>query len=129
MGAARQQPGSPGRSRASYGKPNARQRLWHALDTAFSGLPRRGLRRLEGCRVARYCLAHASCPVLAIPPPPWPSKQALAFAAGHPGTAGPMQQLSPRRGHATVLPGPGLPAAASTTRSDYRAPHHRRSSR
>jgi nucleotide-binding universal stress UspA family protein len=33
-----------------------------------AGRPGR-LRRLARCRVARYCLAHAHCPVLAIPPP------------------------------------------------------------
>ncbi len=27
-----------------------------------------------GCGVSRYCLAHACCPVLAIPPPRWPSR-------------------------------------------------------
>jgi nucleotide-binding universal stress UspA family protein len=26
------------------------------------------LRRLLGCRVSRYCLGHASCPLLAVPP-------------------------------------------------------------
>jgi len=35
------------------------------------------LRRMGGGGVARYCLAHACCPVLAIPPP------ALAQEAGH----------------------------------------------
>ena len=28
------------------------------------------LQKLAGCGVSRYCLAHADCPVLAIPPPP-----------------------------------------------------------
>ena len=36
-----------------------------------------GLRRLGSGGVARYCLAHACCPVLAIPPP------SLAQEAGH----------------------------------------------
>jgi nucleotide-binding universal stress UspA family protein len=36
-----------------------------------------GLRRLRCCGTARYCLAHACCPVLAIPPP------SLAQQAGH----------------------------------------------
>jgi nucleotide-binding universal stress UspA family protein len=31
--------------------------------------PRGPLRRLGGCGVAAYCLAHASCPVVAVPPP------------------------------------------------------------
>ena len=47
-------------------------------DVLVIGAGRRGLlRRLARCRVARYCLAHAHCPVLAIPPP------ALAEQAGH----------------------------------------------
>jgi len=93
-------------------KDDAWQRLWHALDTAFGGLPAgiatqpvvlRGkpgpvltgvagqpgdmlvigagrrdlLRRMWSCRVVRYCLARAHCPVLAIPPP------SLAQQAGH----------------------------------------------
>jgi nucleotide-binding universal stress UspA family protein len=29
-----------------------------------------GLTRIVGGRVSRYCLAHAPCPVLALPPPP-----------------------------------------------------------
>jgi nucleotide-binding universal stress UspA family protein len=41
-----------------------------------AGRPGR-LRRLGRCRAARYCLAHAGCPVLAIPPP------ALAQQAGY----------------------------------------------
>jgi nucleotide-binding universal stress UspA family protein len=47
-------------------------------DLLVIGAGRRGpLRRLGRCGVARYCLAHAHCPVLAIPPP------ALAQEAGH----------------------------------------------
>ena len=39
-------------------------------DVLVIGAGRRGLlRRLMCCRVARYCLARALCPVLAIPPP------------------------------------------------------------
>jgi nucleotide-binding universal stress UspA family protein len=38
---------------------------------------RRGLARLAFSRVSRYCLAHARCPVIAIPPP------ALARELGH----------------------------------------------
>jgi nucleotide-binding universal stress UspA family protein len=40
------------------------------------------LLRLGGRGVSRYCLAHAHCPVLAIPAPRSPSKQAMACAAG-----------------------------------------------
>jgi nucleotide-binding universal stress UspA family protein len=47
-------------------------------DLLVIGAGRRGLlRQLWCCGVARYCLAHAHCPVLAIPPP------ALAQEAGH----------------------------------------------
>jgi nucleotide-binding universal stress UspA family protein len=47
-------------------------------DVLVIGAGRRGLvRRLGRYRVARYCLAHACCPVLAIPPP------ALAQEAGY----------------------------------------------
>jgi nucleotide-binding universal stress UspA family protein len=39
-------------------------------DVLVIGAGRRGLlRQLRCCPVARYCLAHACCPVLAIPPP------------------------------------------------------------
>ena len=39
-------------------------------DVLVIGAGRRGLLpRLRCCPVARYCLAHAHCPVLAIPPP------------------------------------------------------------
>jgi len=85
-------------------RDDAWQRLWHALDLAFGGLPadipveplimrgspgpvlvgtagrdgatlvvgagRRGAAgRLRNGRVGRYCLAHASCPVIAVPAP------------------------------------------------------------
>lgn len=47
-------------------------------DVLVIGAGRRGrLRRMGGCRISRYCLAHACCPVLAIPPPD------LAQEAGH----------------------------------------------
>ena len=47
-------------------------------DWLIVGAGRRGaLRPLAGARVARYCLAHAVCPVTAVPPP------ALDQAAGH----------------------------------------------
>jgi len=85
-------------------RDDAWQRLWHALDLAFGGLPpditaeplimwgnpgpvlvgtagrdgatlvvgagRRGAAgRLRPGQVGRYCLAHASCPVIAVPSP------------------------------------------------------------
>jgi nucleotide-binding universal stress UspA family protein len=37
-------------------------------DLLVIGAGRRGLDRMVGGRVARYCLAHASCPVIAVPP-------------------------------------------------------------
>jgi len=47
-------------------------------DVLVIGAGRRSrLRRLHGCRVARHCLAHARCPVLAISPP------SLAHDAGY----------------------------------------------
>ena len=47
-------------------------------DVLVIGAGRRGQRRRPGhCRAVRYCLAHACCPVLAIPPP------ALAQQAGY----------------------------------------------
>ncbi len=47
-------------------------------DVLVVGAGRRGaLRRLAGSRVSRYCLAHAECPVVAVPPP------ALDQAVGH----------------------------------------------
>jgi nucleotide-binding universal stress UspA family protein len=49
-----------------------------AGDLLVIGTGRRGqLRRLSCCRVSRYCLANAHCPVLAFPPP------ALAQRAGY----------------------------------------------
>jgi nucleotide-binding universal stress UspA family protein len=47
-------------------------------DLLVIGAGRRGaLARTAGGRVSRYCLAHARCPVLAVPPPP------LAHQAPH----------------------------------------------
>ena len=72
---------------------DAWQRMWHALDTAFGGLPpdpgpilvgaasrdgdrlvvgagrRSTFGRLRHGKVSRYCLAHAGCPVIAVPSP------------------------------------------------------------
>jgi nucleotide-binding universal stress UspA family protein len=48
-------------------------------DLLVVGAGRRGtLTRMAFSRVSRYCLAHAQCPVLAIPPPP-----AREFGHGH----------------------------------------------
>ena len=91
-------PGVRTRPLAMRGKPGqvlvsaARQ----AGDLLVIGAGRRGpLARLAGCRVSRYCLGHAQCPVLAIPPPRWPSKPAMSFAAGRSATAG-WTQTTPR---------------------------------
>ena len=47
-------------------------------DLLVVGAGRRGaVRYLAGSRVSRYCLAHAGCPVVAVPPPD------LEHAAGH----------------------------------------------
>jgi nucleotide-binding universal stress UspA family protein len=48
-----------------------------AGDVLVIGAGRRGARRLRCCGISRYCLAHACCPVLAIPPP------SLAQEAGY----------------------------------------------
>jgi nucleotide-binding universal stress UspA family protein len=41
----------------------------HADDRLVVGAGRRGfLARALACRVSRYCLAHAQCPVIAVPP-------------------------------------------------------------
>ena len=51
---------------------------WCTDDLLVVGAGRRGLARCwRGGRVSRYCLAHAGCPVLAVPPP------ALAREVGH----------------------------------------------
>jgi nucleotide-binding universal stress UspA family protein len=50
----------------------------HPGDLLVVGAGRRGaLVRMVSGKVSRYCLAHAQCPVLAVPPP------ALAKEAGH----------------------------------------------
>lgn len=47
-------------------------------DLLVVGAGRRGaLARIVSGKVSRYCLAHARCPVLAVPPP------ALAVEVGH----------------------------------------------
>jgi hypothetical protein len=65
-------------------------------DVLVIGAGRRGrLRRMGGCRISRYCLAHAHCPVLAIPPPDlaqhagyglrgWAVRHRWSRAAAHP---------------------------------------------
>ena len=56
-------------------------------DLLVVGAGRRGaLTRIAGGRVSRYCLAHARCPVLVIPPPPLARqtrRAALARALRH----------------------------------------------
>ena len=42
-------------------------------DLLVIGAGRRAPLRLPGSPVSRYCLAHAHCPVLAIPPPRSPA--------------------------------------------------------
>lgn len=39
-------------------------------DVLVIGAGRHGPARLLACRVSRYCLAHAACPVIAVPPGP-----------------------------------------------------------
>jgi nucleotide-binding universal stress UspA family protein len=52
--------GEPGAVLADVAQPS---------DVLVIGAGRQGpVRRLTSCKVARYCLAHASCPVIAIPP-------------------------------------------------------------
>jgi DNA-binding CsgD family transcriptional regulator len=74
---------------------------------------RAALTRLVCCPVARHCLAHAHCPVLAVPAPTWPGTRATACAAGQSATAGstrPRRRLldRPARGRgAGPRPGPG----------------------
>ncbi|MBV1947163.1 universal stress protein [Streptomyces sp. BV129] len=43
-------------------------------DLLVVGTGRRGLRRAFSGRVSRHCLAHAACPVLAVPPSPLESE-------------------------------------------------------
>jgi len=38
-------------------------------DVLVIGAGRRGTWRLTGCKVSKYCLGHAHCPVIAVPPP------------------------------------------------------------
>jgi nucleotide-binding universal stress UspA family protein len=38
-------------------------------DVLVVGAGRRGAARMLACQISRYCLAHARCPVLAVPPP------------------------------------------------------------
>jgi nucleotide-binding universal stress UspA family protein len=38
-------------------------------DVLVIGAGRRGAGRLTACRVSKYCLGHAHCPVIAVPPP------------------------------------------------------------
>jgi nucleotide-binding universal stress UspA family protein len=38
-------------------------------DVLVIGAGRRGAWRLTACNVSKYCLAHAHCPVIAVPPP------------------------------------------------------------
>lgn len=53
--------GEPGAVLAQAAQPS---------DVLVIGAGRQGaLRRLMACKVGRYCLAHACCPVIAIPPP------------------------------------------------------------
>jgi nucleotide-binding universal stress UspA family protein len=53
-------------------------------DLLVIGAGRRGLARCRGHgTVSRYCLAHASCPVIAVPPPALPRPKALWPDSGH----------------------------------------------
>lgn len=55
-------------------------------DVLVIGAGRRGrLARCLSCRVGRYCLAHADCPVLAIPPSPLAKvgRRLLGWASRH----------------------------------------------
>lgn len=38
-------------------------------DVIVIGAGRRGASRLTACKVSKYCLGHAHCPVIAVPPP------------------------------------------------------------
>jgi nucleotide-binding universal stress UspA family protein len=105
------------------------QRLWDTLDTAFGGLPavlrgkpgkaltlvarqpgdllvigagRQGpLRQLGGFSVSRYCLAHACCPVLAIPPGAGPASRLRSARLGVPSSLDPGHHTSHMTKHAT----------------------------
>ena len=68
-------------------------------DLLVIGTGRRGLRRVAGRSVSRYCVAHARCPVVAVPP------SALMEEANHGLHLWPRKQrlpalITPRRGFA-----------------------------
>jgi nucleotide-binding universal stress UspA family protein len=57
-------------------------------DVLVIGAGRRGWpRRVLSCRVSRYCVAHADCPVLAVPPSPLAKagRRVLGWASRHRG--------------------------------------------
>jgi nucleotide-binding universal stress UspA family protein len=59
-----------------------------ADDVLVIGAGRRGWPgRVTSCRVSRYCLAHATCPVLAVPPSPLAKagRRLLGWASRHRG--------------------------------------------
>jgi nucleotide-binding universal stress UspA family protein len=70
----------------------------HPDDVLVIGAGRRGvLAHALSCRVSRYCLAHAECPVIAVPP------SALAQVShGLRGWAFRRRGLSPNRAHQTA---------------------------
>jgi nucleotide-binding universal stress UspA family protein len=82
-------------------------------DLLVAGAGRRGaLTRIMGGRVSRYCLAHARCPILTVPPPPLARetrRAALAGAFWHRTLTA--DQISPDNGQPH-----NPPAAASRTR-------------
>ena len=81
-------------------------------DVLIVGAGRRGrLARMAFSRVSRYCLAHAQCPVLAIPPPPGPRTPA------RPRRLGVLAPAADRRAS------PSRPAQASRLRTSGPACH------
>jgi nucleotide-binding universal stress UspA family protein len=73
-------------------------------DLLLVGAGRRGaVARTAGGRVSRYCLAHAPCPVLALPPPP------LAYETPH----GALGRAFRRRTLTTAQISPGKRRAAA----------------